>query len=187
MNQPTVALSTEPAWYRQFWPWFLIGMLGSVVLASFITLFIAVGDDDGVVVGAVASSGGKVMAEIKDAARGATVTLDPKSGILDITLAKTQRLDSLQMTLLHPTRKGRDLTFELERVGPDQWMTEIPAASQFPASLRWRWVLNRGSGVNTSMEPWSAHGTLTLAAPWGAPTEPSPAHSPTDLLADPGR
>lgn len=179
MNQPAVALSTEPAWYRQFWPWFLIGLLGSVVLASFITLFIAVGDDDGVVVGAVASSGGKVMTEIKDAARGATVTLEPKNGILDITLAQTQRLESLQITLLHPTRKGRDLTFELDRVGPGQWMTEIPKASQFPANLRWRWVLSSGSGVNTSLAPWSAYGTLTLATPAGM--------SPAKLLADPGR
>jgi hypothetical protein len=33
---------TEPVWYRQFWPWFLIVLPGSVVVASFITLYIAI-------------------------------------------------------------------------------------------------------------------------------------------------
>lgn len=35
-------LPSEPVWYRQFWPWFLIVLPGSVVIASFITLYIAV-------------------------------------------------------------------------------------------------------------------------------------------------
>ncbi len=29
-------------WYKQFWPWFLIALPGSVVIASFITIAIAV-------------------------------------------------------------------------------------------------------------------------------------------------
>lgn len=29
-------------WYKQFWPWFLIALPGSVVIASFITIGIAV-------------------------------------------------------------------------------------------------------------------------------------------------
>jgi FixH len=33
-------LDGEP-WYRQFWPWFLIALPGSVVIASFVTLYIA--------------------------------------------------------------------------------------------------------------------------------------------------
>ena len=38
MNQQ----ATEPVWYRQFWPWFLIALPGSVVIAGFITLYIAI-------------------------------------------------------------------------------------------------------------------------------------------------
>src|SRR5690625_454185 len=36
-------------WYRQFWPWFLLGMLGSVVVACGITLYIAVANPDSLV------------------------------------------------------------------------------------------------------------------------------------------
>lgn len=37
MNKP----DSKP-WYKQFWPWFLIALPGSVVIASFITIGIAV-------------------------------------------------------------------------------------------------------------------------------------------------
>jgi len=37
-------------WYRHFWPWFLIGLVGSVVLASLVTLGIALSEPDPLVV-----------------------------------------------------------------------------------------------------------------------------------------
>ncbi|MEQ8516343.1 MAG: FixH family protein, partial [Chromatocurvus sp.] len=40
---------SEP-WYRQFWPWFLIVLPGTVVVASIATLIIAVRGSDDLVV-----------------------------------------------------------------------------------------------------------------------------------------
>ena len=37
-------------WYRQFWPWFIIALPASAVVASFITLWIAISNPDQVVV-----------------------------------------------------------------------------------------------------------------------------------------
>lgn len=37
-------------WYREPWPWIIIGLLGSVIIASFITLWIAVSNPDAMVV-----------------------------------------------------------------------------------------------------------------------------------------
>lgn len=37
------------AWYRQFWPWFLILLPGSVVIASFITIYIAASNPDPII------------------------------------------------------------------------------------------------------------------------------------------
>ncbi|MFM1891144.1 MAG: FixH, partial [Pseudomonadota bacterium] len=34
-------------WYRQFWPWLLISLPASVVIASMVTIYIAVQTDDG--------------------------------------------------------------------------------------------------------------------------------------------
>lgn len=39
------------AWYRQFWPWFLIALPGVVVIACMITIYIAVTNPDPLVDG----------------------------------------------------------------------------------------------------------------------------------------
>jgi hypothetical protein len=41
--------SDSKPWYRQFWPWFLIGLPAISVVFSFATLYIAVRDADEVV------------------------------------------------------------------------------------------------------------------------------------------
>ncbi len=35
-------MTMSTIWYRQFWPWFLIALPGTVVIACFITIFLAV-------------------------------------------------------------------------------------------------------------------------------------------------
>jgi uncharacterized protein len=42
-------------WYRHFWPWFLIAMLGGAVTGSFISLYLALHTSDAVVAHADAS------------------------------------------------------------------------------------------------------------------------------------
>ena len=37
-------------WYRQFWPWFIIALPASVVVASFITLWLAISNPDHLVI-----------------------------------------------------------------------------------------------------------------------------------------
>lgn len=37
-------------WYRQFWPWFIIALPASAVVAGFITLWLAVSNPDHLVV-----------------------------------------------------------------------------------------------------------------------------------------
>jgi len=40
----------EPPWYRQFWPWFIIALPASAVIASLITFYLAVSRPDYLVV-----------------------------------------------------------------------------------------------------------------------------------------
>ena len=40
----------EPPWYKQFWPWFIIALPASVVVASFFTLWLAISNPDQLVV-----------------------------------------------------------------------------------------------------------------------------------------
>lgn len=43
-------MGTEPAWYKQFWPWFLIFLPASVVVASIVTIMLAINNADSLVV-----------------------------------------------------------------------------------------------------------------------------------------
>jgi hypothetical protein len=49
-HQSTPGKSQEPPWYRQFWPWFIIALPASAVIASLISLYLAVSHPDPIVV-----------------------------------------------------------------------------------------------------------------------------------------
>lgn len=49
MSESTLEQSARP-WYREPWPWIIIGLLGTVIVASMITLWIAASNPDGLVV-----------------------------------------------------------------------------------------------------------------------------------------
>jgi len=40
----------DTPWYKQFWPWFIISLPASAVIASFTTLWIAISNPDSMVV-----------------------------------------------------------------------------------------------------------------------------------------
>ena len=48
-DSPLVKQPIEP-WYRQFWPWFIIALPASAVVASFFTLYLAISNPDQLVV-----------------------------------------------------------------------------------------------------------------------------------------
>jgi hypothetical protein len=39
-------LTDSAPWYRHFWPWFIIAMLGSAVTGSFVSLYFALHSPD---------------------------------------------------------------------------------------------------------------------------------------------
>ena len=44
-NSLAVKNQNQP-WYKQFWPWFIIALPASVVIASFFTLWLAISNPD---------------------------------------------------------------------------------------------------------------------------------------------
>ena len=48
-NSQKIPAQVEP-WYKQFWPWFIIALPASVVIASFFTLWLAISNPDYLVV-----------------------------------------------------------------------------------------------------------------------------------------
>jgi hypothetical protein len=140
-------------WYRQFWPWLLISLPAAVVIASMVTIYIAVQTDDGLVKDDYYKQG---LAIHKDAARtqtaealGVTAMLqyDSAGPRLSVQLndAAIGELNELVVVLFHPTRDNQDQRVTLPRTGPRRFEGAIallgPAnwrVSAEPPSGQWR-------------------------------------------------
>ncbi len=143
---------TQP-WYRQFWPWFLISLPATAVVAGFITLGIAIDSDDGLVTDDYYKKG---LAVHKDAARfsmarqlgvQASISVEESTGNVDVQLndAPIGDLRSLTLTFFHPTRSDQDIRVDLARTadgryegratkfGPANWKLSID-----PPEATWR-------------------------------------------------
>ena len=46
MQNPQAVKNQNQPWYKQFWPWFIIALPASVVVASFFTLWLAISNPD---------------------------------------------------------------------------------------------------------------------------------------------
>lgn len=143
MTIPT-SEDTTP-WYRQFWPWVLIALPGTVVVASLITIGIALDNPDGLVVDDYYKHGlaiNRVIARDEAAARygmTAELTLTPEFGTARLAGNPPRTPASLTLRLLHATMDGQDQTLELvltadgrftgplESLSPGRWNVHLEA------------------------------------------------------------
>ena len=143
---------TEP-WYKQFWPWFLIALPLSVVIASIVTINLAVESDDGLVSDDYYKEGLGIHKDADSAARadalGITgqVNYDTETGAVTFVLDKSLqgRKAALSLEVVHPTRPDQDQTIQLapvdnarfagrlEPLGPANWKLALR-----PADGSWR-------------------------------------------------
>lgn len=114
---------TSP-WYRQFWPWFIIALPASAVVAGLYTVWLAVQTNDSLVV--QSEVGMDVVTEQHEAAENealrlglsAEIGIDIESGAVEVTLffaGGTPDPRSLSLEFIHPTLAVRDVTITLSR------------------------------------------------------------------------
>ena len=135
---------TEP-WYRQFWPWFLIALPGSVVVAGFATLYIANRHADDLVVADYYKDGLAINRQLEKQARAADAGLTASLLILDERIqvrlyadtAVPEASPELELRLSHPLEADRDFTVVVERVAPQLYVGSMPATVQ----RNWHWTL----------------------------------------------
>ncbi|MEJ2576809.1 MAG: FixH family protein [Gammaproteobacteria bacterium] len=150
---------TKP-WYRQFWPWFLISLPGAVVIASMVTIYIAVDTRDGLVQDDYYKKG---LGIHKDAAKTATarqlniharLTYLAESGEVALALneAAVGRLDSLQLIAFHPTRDSQDQEVSLLRADDGTYRGVL----QTLAPANWRMSIEPPGGQ------WRISGRLAV-------------------------
>ena len=148
-------------WYRQFWPWFLIALPGSVVIAGLATLYIAHRHADDLVVDAYYRDGLAINVQLEKRTAAAQLGLAASVQILDRRIQVRLRgldeavayLPELQLQLSHPLEADRDFPLTLQRVAAGLFDATMPA----PVAPNWHWILADPQGN------WRLDGSLRSA------------------------
>ena len=107
-------------WYRNFWPWFIVGLLSWAVVGSVTTAVIAVSGSDSLVRDDWYKDGMAInrRLEQEELARSlgisATGRIDFVTGEISLSLVGDEA-PTLLLELSHPTRSDRDVALTLER------------------------------------------------------------------------
>jgi len=113
---PSTPEQPIPAWYKQFWPWFLMSFPAAAVIAGIITIIIATSNHDHVVVDDYYKKGLAINRVIDQqelaAAMGLTANVDyvPTTGEVELKISAESiaSLQSLSLSLVHTTRADLD-------------------------------------------------------------------------------
>lgn len=143
---------SEP-WYKQFWPWFLISLPLSVVIASMVTINIAIQSNDGLVSDDYYKEGLAIRKNANSTARARAlgisgqVDYDTDTGAVSLLLAGdfSRNTSLLVLEIIHPTRPNRDQAVNMTKVDGDRYAGRIeplePANWKLrlvPESREWR-------------------------------------------------
>ncbi|PCJ92166.1 MAG: hypothetical protein COA46_06415 [Porticoccaceae bacterium] len=130
-------------WYRQFWPWFLIALPGSVVIASLATVYIAFHGADALVNDNYYRDGlaiNQLLGQDQRAVElglAADIRLDKESGELFVILSGTEvGARTLLLQLLHPTDEKRDRDLVMSLMAPNHYRVDLDAVLQHRYYIR---------------------------------------------------
>ncbi|MFT5481627.1 MAG: hypothetical protein ACI9GW_000272 [Halieaceae bacterium] len=144
----------EP-WYRQFWPWFLIALPATVVVAGLATVVIATRHADDLVVDDYYKDGLAINRTLEKLIRAQALelsaTVNANGRRIEVLLTGDNRHSILLLLLSHPMEADRDVQIELMAEGGSLFIGESPAQ----VAANWHWSLQ------PALEPeWRLDGTL---------------------------
>ena len=139
LDKPSVGKMTPP-WYRQFWPWFLIALPATVVVAGFFTLYLAIKYSDDLVSDNYYRDGLAINQQLTQDLHATELALsarlDFNSGSDDAIEVLALELHSelktfvmpsvLKLYLLHPTDAGEDQVVTLMAAGGGRYRGQLP-------------------------------------------------------------
>ena len=128
-------------WYRCVWPWFIVGLLSTAVVASLATVVIAVSGRDSLVQDDYYRDGLAINRRLESEAVaeklriGAELRFDGVTGGFQLRLhgKDTAGIEGLQLALSHPTRADRDTEVRLRRGADRVFRGSVDA----PLTGRW--------------------------------------------------
>lgn len=162
--------SKSAPWYREPFVWLLIALPLTAVIASFITLGLAISSDDGVVEDDYYRRGKEInLVLARDQAAAAhglqgRVELDAAGNRLQIRLSASAPgaiPDNVEVKFLHATRSGIDRTLILPRRSDGLFQAPLPELAQG----HWN--------VQLAAQDWRLVGSLRLPGEHGFDLRPS--------------
>ena len=140
MTRQFSGADTRP-WYRQFWPWFLILLPASVVVAGLSTLYIANRHADDLVVDDYYKDGLAINRQLEKKQRanvlGITAQLTFKHDLVSVLTTGPVGSDELRLFLSHPLEADRDFSVWLLQIHPGLFTGVLEQV----VAPRWHWIL----------------------------------------------
>ncbi|MHB1244828.1 MAG: FixH family protein [Sulfuriferula sp.] len=158
--------SDNKSWYREPWPWILISLPLTAVIASLISAWLAVISDDGLVADDYYKQGMAINQVLhRDAAAvamnlGATLHTSADGHTVQVALSGNLSPfpDRLRLSILHPTQAGHDHVITLHAASGDIYRGTFPGLGK----ARWRVLLESPQGNWRLTGIWRQPGTGTL-------------------------
>ena len=157
MNKRFPIEDSEP-WYRQFWPWFLITLPATVVVAGITTVVIANRGADDLVADEYYKDGLAINRKLekKDRAQDLGISANLQISGTEV-LVKTSgpvHAERLELLLSHPLESDQDFTAVLIQSLPGEYRGRLPS----PVATRWHWAL-----LYTGDPAWRLDGSISAA------------------------
>jgi len=156
---------TPPAWYKQFWPWFLISFPAIAVFAGIATIILAVKSADGLVKDDYYKAGLAInqTLERKQAAKNLNLNASAHWDRLTqtVTLKLTGKLDELPSRLIlhlaHITQADHDYTIPLF-LAPDK----KSYTGRMQTTKKGSWIASLEPSSAVAENNWLINGRVTL-------------------------
>lgn len=133
-------------WYRQFWPWFLILLPASAVVAGIATVVVANLHADDLVVDDYYKEGLAINRELKRqsaaADLGITAVLQSEGRRIEARLDGGLQLPQIRLRLSHPLEASQDIHVPLQRQAAGVYSAQLPETLKG----QWHWTLDAGTG-----------------------------------------
>lgn len=135
-------IDTKP-WHRQFWPWVLILLPASVVVASVFTAIIAHRGADDLVADDYYKDGLAINRQLEKLQRaealGVSARLRFAGDVVNVSMAGPVTESELRLSLAHPLEADRDFVVTLAQLGPDSYQ----GALTHNVAPLWHWTLEQ--------------------------------------------
>lgn len=131
------------AWYRQFWPWFVIAIPLISIILSFVMLYVAIHGKESMVVDNYYKEGRAINQELskdqfaQELELGAELLIQPNGDVrVQLQAARQIAPDYLVLKLFHPTLNEKDQQIRLQPEG------QLAYSGHLQGDLQGRWYID---------------------------------------------